>query len=813
VVEGEGLGDEIRLYPPPGIFEREGGLDLVLFGPGEIQVLGGDVGRLGHHDGPADLVRQLPNIAGPGIGLDRLDRLLRKPQDLLPHLLAHPLQEELGHEEDVFAPLPERRDVDHDHAEPVVEVLPEPAVRNRLFEVHVRRGDDAGIDLDLLPPPDPLERLVLEESEELDLEREREFPDLVQEERPPLGVLYLPFLLLDGTGKGPPLVAEQLGLEEGLGDRPAVDGDEGARLSETPLVDGLRREFLPGATFADDQDRDVGGGHLADGLEDPPDPLTRPDHLLLLGLGPCGEGPPLVLQLGDPAGPPHDESEEVEVHGLAEEVVCPVAHGPDGVLPVPVAGADNDLAGAALLPEVLQPPEPPFGVVRVWRQAQIQEDKGGMFRAGDGVRGCCVPGGQQAELILQCPLELRAGHVVIFNEEDLGPSHTSPPFGSREDLYPSLRFGKDNGHPGALSISPVRHLDAAPVGLDDDFRVIQPEPQTAGFGRPERPEQGSLEVVLRNAGPRILNDQADLPLAGAALANHRDVPPRLDGLVGVEQQVKEHPLHLRDIHLDVENPFQPPDFGCLDLGAPTRPGQQVQSGIDQFPQGSRLPVQGDPGWDPGQFFDQVLHLAGHVLQGPHRVLPEGRIVEVPSEIPDGEGKGIAEVSEIMGHQRGHVPKSGHLLLLPELLQQPALHLALPPDIAEEEDRRGLGARLARLAYRDRDLSPFARLGPHEAVIPPEGPRVHSPCLRNRRELLPSDQLVESHPLKLLCRPSGDLCHFIVGPTDGIHRFSDQESLREPRENSEIFHIGQRIMTHRTPFCPYLARFGPRPFLS
>src|SRR5438093_799695 len=50
--------------------------------------------------------------------------------------------EERGEERDVLAPLGERRDADREHLQAVEEVLAEPALRDRLLQVGVGRGDE-----------------------------------------------------------------------------------------------------------------------------------------------------------------------------------------------------------------------------------------------------------------------------------------------------------------------------------------------------------------------------------------------------------------------------------------------------------------------------------------------------------------------------------------------------------------------------------------------------------------------------------------------------------------------------------------------
>jgi len=83
-------------------------------------------------------------------------------------------------------------------------------------------------------PPHPLEALVLQHPEELRLERRPDVADLVKEHGPPVGDLELAALLLVGAGEGAPLVAEQLRLEELLGQGHVVDDHERPRRPEAP---------------------------------------------------------------------------------------------------------------------------------------------------------------------------------------------------------------------------------------------------------------------------------------------------------------------------------------------------------------------------------------------------------------------------------------------------------------------------------------------------------------------------------------------------------------------------------------------------
>src|SRR5262249_39255666 len=95
---------------------------------------------------------------------------------------------------------------------------------------------------------------VLEDLEQLRLERGREHPDLVEEEHPAMGELEEPGLRLAGIGGRAALVAEQLGFQEAVGDRGAVDVDEWGAGARTGAVDGPGDEAFAGAGFAVQED-------------------------------------------------------------------------------------------------------------------------------------------------------------------------------------------------------------------------------------------------------------------------------------------------------------------------------------------------------------------------------------------------------------------------------------------------------------------------------------------------------------------------------------------------------------------------------
>src|SRR6267378_5216140 len=160
-----------------------------------------------------DQVRELADVPGPRVPTERVQRLARDDLDPAVHGTREPLDEVAHQGGNVLGPLAERRGLDREHVQPVVEIVPEPLLFHHPKEVAVRRGDEADVDLDRLRTADPLELLLLQDAQQLRLELERDLADLVEEQRAAVGHLEAADLLGDGAGEGAPLVPEELALE------------------------------------------------------------------------------------------------------------------------------------------------------------------------------------------------------------------------------------------------------------------------------------------------------------------------------------------------------------------------------------------------------------------------------------------------------------------------------------------------------------------------------------------------------------------------------------------------------------------------
>src|SRR5690606_21279231 len=106
------------------------------------------------------------------------------------------------------------------------------------------RGDVADVDRTVLRLADAAHRLLLERAQQLRLDRGRQLADLVEEDRPAVGGLDRALARRGRAGERAARRAEELGLEEALGHRGAVDGDEGPVGALAGLVDGAGDQLL-----------------------------------------------------------------------------------------------------------------------------------------------------------------------------------------------------------------------------------------------------------------------------------------------------------------------------------------------------------------------------------------------------------------------------------------------------------------------------------------------------------------------------------------------------------------------------------------
>ena len=135
----------------------------------------------------------------------------------LPRAREEAAQEVIGQRRDVLAPLAQRRQQDRHDVQAVEQVFAELPVVGELLQAALRSGDDPHVDRDRLRPADAFDRPVLQHAQQLHLHRPRHVVDVVEEDGAAVGQLEAAGVIPQRAGEGAALVAEELRLDQRLG--------------------------------------------------------------------------------------------------------------------------------------------------------------------------------------------------------------------------------------------------------------------------------------------------------------------------------------------------------------------------------------------------------------------------------------------------------------------------------------------------------------------------------------------------------------------------------------------------------------------
>ena len=168
---------------------------------------------------------------------------------------------------DIVAALAQRRQFDVEDIEPVEKVGAELALLDQLFQILVGGGDAAEVHLDDLVAAHARDLALLQNAQQIGLRLQADVANFVEENRSAFGNFELAFLAVLRAGERAFLVSEEFALEQRLGQRAAVNGDQRMESSRAGMVDRARHQFLAGAAFARDQHGRVGRTNGLNGLE------------------------------------------------------------------------------------------------------------------------------------------------------------------------------------------------------------------------------------------------------------------------------------------------------------------------------------------------------------------------------------------------------------------------------------------------------------------------------------------------------------------------------------------------------------------
>ena len=184
--------------------------------------------------------------------------------------------------------------------------------------------------MDALVRAEPLQLLLLQDAQQLDLLRQRHAFDLVEEQGTAMGMLELADALALRAGEGTALMTEQLALEQLLGNRRAVQRHERLVGARPEVVQAAGNQFLAAAGLATDQDVHRG---RRQGQNLPAQRFHRLGHAeqtridLVLETGLLLQAPVLQHQAALFQRAPQTAEQALGREGFLDEVVGALAHG------------------------------------------------------------------------------------------------------------------------------------------------------------------------------------------------------------------------------------------------------------------------------------------------------------------------------------------------------------------------------------------------------------------------------------------------------------------------------------------------------
>src|SRR3569832_2224686 len=312
---------------------------------------------------------------------------------------------------DVFTAFAQRRQVDANDTEPTKSDFTEQTGLYALFEVLMRGGDDAYVDLDRRLAADAIELAVGEHAQQPRLALGRHVADLIEKQGAAVGLLEAAAARGGGAREGAALVPELFRFQLVTRDRRGVEGDEGFVGAWAVAVQCTRDQLLAGAGFAVDEHGDIRARESTDRTKYLLHRRRLTDDLRGLAVGfICGRGAALVL--ADRAAREVDGLGDVE--GRRHILERAALIGGDGALEIRMRGHDDHGQVGVTVAYRVEQREAIHA-----RHAHVGDDGGGrraverLEHAGGAVEGDHVHLG-----LFQGLFEHPADGTVVVDDED-----------------------------------------------------------------------------------------------------------------------------------------------------------------------------------------------------------------------------------------------------------------------------------------------------------------------------------------------------------------------------------------------------------
>jgi hypothetical protein len=159
---------------------------------------------------------------------------------------------------DVFLPVAQGRHMNCEPREPKIEVLAEPTRGHRCFEIRVGAGEQPHLHLLRRRGAHRNELTVFEHPQQLDLQPQRHFADLIDKQGPVVRLLEIPLVIGGGTAERTLAVTEDGRLRQLVRNGAAVHRHERVARQLAPIMDDAGDQFLARPALAGDQDAGPG---------------------------------------------------------------------------------------------------------------------------------------------------------------------------------------------------------------------------------------------------------------------------------------------------------------------------------------------------------------------------------------------------------------------------------------------------------------------------------------------------------------------------------------------------------------------------
>ncbi len=198
-------------------------------------------------------VTQLAHVTRPVMGHQARQGLAVQCRCFAVEAQGRLLQKMFEQLQDVFTALTQRRQLQGDHVQPVIQVAAELAALAQGIEVGLCRGDHPAIHRDALVRAQSLQGALLQHTQQLDLQVDRHALHFIEEQRAAIGVFDLADAAFAGTGEGVGFVAEYLALKQVFRQAATVQRHERVALASAEVVQAPCDQLFAGAGLAFDQ--------------------------------------------------------------------------------------------------------------------------------------------------------------------------------------------------------------------------------------------------------------------------------------------------------------------------------------------------------------------------------------------------------------------------------------------------------------------------------------------------------------------------------------------------------------------------------